>query len=410
MQNKKFIFIGSYVGESVSGSHRQERFIIKALELKLEVVLLKTSGNWIGIHVYKSLKDFEKWKQLNQPSLFVGSISTNRFKKYLIKLKYLLFFDIIGYGFFSTFKLLYKNNKLFDNNYFILVSSPSISSAVSIYLYSIFFNKKIKYSIDMRDAWANHKSIKIFKKIRKRIEYKVLKRATHVLTVSKYLKEEFEENYAINVDLLYNINLNLINQNIILPNRDNTLLSKSIFNFSYFGSLPMDFYDLNTFCAGLSNFIIYNPQFKNKFYFHFYGPCGELQKILADYPNIKDFFLFYNSISHSQAISLMKSSDAVLFFGFNAEKNAGVVSTKIFEYFYLRVKIIAFDIRMNSDLEWLFKNACGKSILLNNAKDFSNYLKSMFIDINILPSCINNKFLIELDKSYEMFFREKIII
>lgn len=403
MSQIRFIFIGSYVGENVSGSHRQERFIRRCLQQNIKVTLLKPSGNLNGRWDFDSLNDFDKWKLLHKPSNFRTSVSSSLGKKYLIILKHLFFIDIIGRGFFATIWLILYNNKLFVKDYFLLVSSPSFSSVVSVYLCSLIPNKSLRFSIDMRDAWANHKSINIFRRVRNYIESKVLKRAENVITVSKYLAEEFELNYSIRVDVIYNVNRSIQ----VLP-KLNRRSNNKILRFSYFGSLPMNFYDLNIFCKGISELLSVNSQFVDSFLFSFYGACDELKDCLVFYPEIRDYFLFFPSVSHDEALVLMLDCDAVLFLGFNAEKNAGVVSTKIFEYFYLKVKILPFGIRKDSDLDWLFMNCCGKSVYLNSSADFSNYLFLILGDLEILPCCINDDLLFELDRTYDIFINRNL--
>lgn len=408
MRVKRLVFVGSYVAENVSGSHRQERFIVKALENGFYVTLIKPAGNWKGTHNFDSLIEFNEWKFSNKLNIFKGSVSSSKLKFFLFPLKYLFFIDVFGYGFLNTLKLLFNNHTRFNTQYLLIVSSPSISSAVAVYLFSIFFKTDLKYTIDMRDAWANHKSIKIFRGIRKWIEKSVLKRAEHVITVSKYLKEEFEASYNIIVELLYNVNVELTNvESNPIGNLIENPFDKSAINICYFGSLPSNFYNLSEFCLGLQNYLDSNI-LKRSLKFYFYGPCDEILNVLEDYPKIKQICVFNSSVSHSDALSLMKSCDAVLFFGFNAEKNAGVVSTKIFEYFYLDIKILSFDIRINSDLDYLFTNICEKSVLINDYLSLSRYFSDVFSNLNILPSCKNKDFLFELDKGYDLFFKEKI--
>ncbi len=407
---QKFILIGSYVGEGVSGSHRQERFIRKAIEEGYSVQLIKPHGFFKGIHEFNSLQSFDIWKSTHIPAEAKGSVSNNKYKRFLVPLKYLLFMDIFGYGFFNTLKLLKiifnKNN---GSDYFLLVSSPAISSAVATYLFWKFSSWKIAYSVDMRDAWALHSTIKIFKFIRKWIEGKVLKNANHVITVSKYLKEEFDHFYKINTTLLYNVSINLPKKddlpNEMFASEEDELLPPDSLNICYFGSLPASFYNIDEFCKGLINYLSNNNN-EQKIRFFFYGPCGELESLVPSYPMLKDLFIFKPIISHSKAIYLMKNCSAVLFFGFNGEKNSGVVSTKIFEYFYLKSKIIAFDIRVESDLDWLFRRICNQSVLINDAFGLSKYLDKTFNNFELLPSCTDISVLAELDNEYNLFLTD----
>lgn len=406
----KFIIVGSYVGEGVSGSHRQERFIKKAIEEGYIVQLVKPYGLFRGIHEFNSLESFDIWKSTNFPIESKGSVSSNKYKKFLLPFKYLLFIDIFGYGFFNTLKLLkllFNKNK--DSDYFLLVSSPAISSAVATYLFSQFSSCKIVYSVDMRDAWAHHSTIKIFKFIRKWIEGKVLKTADKVITVSKYLKEEFDHFYQINTILLYNVSINLLptddlGSETIIPAADDLLPEDSL-NICYFGSLPASFYNIDEFCKGLVNYLS-NCRREQKIRIFFYGPCGELKNLVPSYPMLRDIFIFKPILPHKKVIYLMKKCSAVLFFGFNGEKNCGVVSTKIFEYFYLKSRIIPFDIRVGSDLDWLFSNICKQSDILNDSNELGKYLDKTLSNLELLPSCSDISLLVKLDEEYNIFLRD----
>jgi len=402
MNESKLIIVGSYVCENVSGSHRQERYIIRALELGFKVILIKPSGNWKGVHEFKCLSEFDSWRKSNILLNYSGSVSISKYKKYLIPIKQILLIDLFGYGFFRTFIYLVKNKKYFSNRYSIIASSPQISVAYAVYLFKSLLMNSLNYNIDMRDAWAKHKIVKYHKLLRSHIEDSILKNAQNVVTVSKYLKDEFEHSYNIKVNLLYNVNVRLLREFSINNNIYDNPFDDSLINICYFGSLPRGFYDLNEFCLGLQGYLNSNHS-ERKIIFHFYGPCVELEVILSKFPKVSKVCIFNSSISHHDAIRLMHFCDAVLFFGFNDEKNAGVVSTKIFEYFFLKIRIIAFGIRENSDLDYLFSNSCGFSVILNDHISFRNYLLLTFENLSKLPFCRNMNFLFELDSQYDKF-------
>ena len=325
MNDSKLFFIGSYVSENVSGSHRQERFIIKGLELGFSVILIKPSGNWKGVYNFTSSLDFYNWKNSNKLLNYSGSISSSRFKKFLLPLKQLLLIDVFGYGFLKTLFYLFKNKKSFSDNYSIIVSSPQVSLAFAVYLFKLIVKKDLKYNVDMRDAWARHKIIKYLKHQRILIEKYILRDAQNVLTVSNYLKEEFELSHNIKVQLLYNVNVKLLSNNsIVKDNLYDNPFDNSVINICYFGSMPKDFYDLKEFCLGLQDYLNTNI-FKKEILFHFYGPCYELEIVLEEFSGIRNICVFNSSISHYEVLSLMKYCDAVLFLGYSAEKNAGVV-------------------------------------------------------------------------------------
>jgi hypothetical protein len=406
----KLIFIGSYVGENVSGSHRQERLIRKALDENLIVELIKPNGYFRGVYTFKTAESFDFWKFSNLIPNPKPSVNDSWYKKYLVHLKYLLLIDIFGYGFFRTILMLRSVLKSNPENRFVLVSSPVIASAVATYFYFKFSKTEFQYSVDMRDAWAYHPNILVLKRFRKFIESKILRNAKYVTTVSKYLKEEFENSHGIRVDLLYNVNLKLIDSDkndhsFKIVEQDRFTIPTSCINVCYFGSIPNSFYNIDEFCKGLVDYLHINAN-KKMIKLFFFGPCGELKRASMRYPILNDVLEFHSYISYEKAISLMKSSDAVLFFGYNGEKNAGIVSTKIFEYFYLKCRMLLFDIKKDSDLDWLISKACDQSVFINTSAELTEYLLDVFVNIDMLPSCRNKTFLFELDADYNKFIKK----
>lgn len=404
----RFILIGSYIGEGVSGSHRQERLVNKALENGFDASIIKPSGRLRGIHHFIDSMEFSMWLEKNKPLKLKGSVNTNSYRKFFVFVKYVFFLDIFNLELIRTFYFLKRywlSNQ--QSNYYLLVSSPSFAQVFATYIFSKL-TKRIKYSVDMRDAWALHPKIKIFRFIRVYIEKKCLRYADDVLTISQYLKRQFLIEYNIDVTLLYNVNINIKDSIQRSNNYEGQIHSSNdqLKRIYYFGSLPFGFYRLYEFCEGILKYC--NNSSKPRFEFHFYGNCEELLSVLnkSKFISIRNFFFFNENISHKDALNKMKECDALLFFGFDGNENCGIVSTKIFEYFLLGVKILAFDIRKNSDLEYLFKEICSQADLINTPDDLLDYLLKIENDITLLPKCRNINSLINHDKSYENHFRK----
>ena len=111
MNESKLIIVGSYVSENVSGSHRQERYIIRGLELGFKVLLIKPSGNWRGVYEFKCLSEFDNWRKSN---ILLNYRSDPRKKEYMSKLSYDSK-EIVGLSEFYTGNKEYLNPELYSS-------------------------------------------------------------------------------------------------------------------------------------------------------------------------------------------------------------------------------------------------------------------------------------------------------
>lgn len=120
--------------------------------------------------------------------------------------------------------------------------------------------------------------------------------------------------------------------------------------------------------------------------YHPYFPFG----IIQDDRVLNSYFVFINHLPNKDIFALQNTVDILLFLGFNAEGNAGVVSTKIFEYIYLKKLILPLNVKFESDVSDLLRKYCGKTInvekeieiydLLN--RDFENELPVLKVQRN----------------------------
>jgi hypothetical protein len=406
-KNNNFIFLGSYVGEGVCGSHRQERIIRRFLSNDISITLIKASGANSGIHYFSAdTNDFSTWLEKMKSTTLKDAVrSATILNKILRKLKRLFLGELILSGFFTSLYLI--NKTLRDNpeyNYTLIASSPPMSMALAAYITSKL--SKTDYIVDMRDAWALHTNIKENKLLRKKIEGKILSGAKSVITVSKYLANEFETSHKINAYVLYNIATQIEKNNI----KNNINKKNNLIDLVYFGSLPEGFYDLKSFCTGVS---MYKKKLTDKgqkeiIKFRFIGEHYELKKELQFHPEIQDMFELIPPISHREAIIAMQYCSAVLFLGYDATLNAGVVSTKIFEYLGLGIHILPFGIRKNSDLDFIFETSCKKSFHITSAIELSDLLYKAQFNKNILLKTTNWTYLAEITSSYDKYILENI--
>jgi len=381
----KYYYLSDYVGEDISGSHRQIRFLEILLSTEI-ITLVKPSGNFPGIHVFKNVHDLNfyinKCKKNGKSNK--SSIRSGVLAGFFRQCKYILFLDIFNFEILKVMYLLLRIN--YDKPSKILISTPKFHLALAVYFTTLFFSK-IKYAIDFRDAWASHPSIPR-SKFRLFIEKKVIEKSFLNSTVSNYLGNEFSNNHNKNFSCLYNIATQVDEGINNFSRKEST--NSDIKNFLYIGSLPLGFYNIREFIKGVEIFI----NDKNRKYtpkFIFIGEHFEIEKELSKMAKIyKNYFEFLPPVSHKNAIEAIAIADAVIFFAYNAPKNAGVISTKLFEYIKVQEKIIFFDIKEDSDLDKIICQIYEKSIFINNALALVNEFHSIFIKNEKISNVLNN--------------------
>jgi hypothetical protein len=231
--------------------------------------------------------------------------------------------------------------------------------------------EKIIFVVDMRDAWALHNALGGIKWLKRAIERTVLRRADHVLTVSVGLADEFKAFYGIEVRVMYNVATHYLDIPAAEP-VDWSQVSADILpgrrQLVYTGSTPEGHYDLPSIVSAVVQLRRRYPELADQLQLVFVGACDEVKREAKKQGVGDEDIVFVGHLPHALARSVQACAHALLFLAHAGPKNAGVVSTKLFEYLCLGQPVLPLDLHDDSDVDLLLRRYCGKSLNLHGAE------------------------------------------
>lgn len=264
----------------------------------------------------------------------------------------------------SVIKLLLHTHRLLKarrERVVIMASSPPFSVAVVGALLKRWHGDKVVLAIDMRDAWALHNALGGIKPMKRLIERLVLRRADHVTTVSYGLAEEFEQWYAVKVGVMYNVATHYLD---VPPATkvDLTTVSPEVDaarrQLVYTGSTPEGHYDLQAIVGAVRELRAQHPEAADALQLVFVGACDEVRREAARQGVKAGDIVFIKHLPHEVARAVQASAHALLFLAHFGPNNAGVVSTKLFEYLCLGQPVLPFCLHQGSDVDRLLRRYC----------------------------------------------------
>jgi glycosyltransferase involved in cell wall biosynthesis len=273
------------------------------------------------------------WKHKNQEKKGVSNASKGGFLSF-----------IRGNFFIPDPKIFWVNKSVrFLQNYIIENKIETIIStgpphSMHLIAQKLRLNNSLKWIADFRDPWTSlyynedFKLSNFAKNKNKKLETTVLKNADCILTVSNFLKEEFEKT-AKNVAVITN------------GFDEETFSEKSLklddeFSISYIGLLPKQsnpkvlFKVLNALCKN-------NSSFSNDLKINFIGDISEEVKKEISANNLMGKVSFKGYVSHQKAIEYQKKSQVLLLLIPNVKKSKGILTGKLFEYMTAKRPILA---------------------------------------------------------------------
>jgi glycosyltransferase involved in cell wall biosynthesis len=308
--------------------------------------------------------------------------------------------DLVGSGFVGMYRAGQALSRAAGSRSLLCVaSSPPFACALAAFLVAGRRSDR-RLVVDMRDAWAEHSRIYFWRRLRRWVESRVLRRAEMVSTVSRYIAEEFAARRGAAVDVLYNCDTQTQVHATTTATAPRPRGAADTVSIVYVGSLPDGFYDLGAFVEGVAALGREAPDALRRLRFTFIGTGDSLRRLVSQRNELSGVFSFEPPVPHAKAVEAIRTADAVLFFGFNAPRNAGVVSTKIFEYFELGVPIIALGVREQSDLEWLFLQLCGDVPRARTADEIARELQRVVDAPASLPRLLAREKLAGLEAEY----------
>lgn len=369
-----------------ASSFRQSRWCNIFLDENVNVRVFNLHGAFSFLD--KTFKNYSEFEDFRKESLSkrssVGSVRQGFFSKIARKIKHTFLLDLFYPNIFKLFFIAFFEILKSKESIKIISSSPPFSVVVVGSILKNIFKEKVVFTIDMRDAWALHDSLGGIKSIKKYIEKKSIQSADYIITVSKWLASEFDENYSVNTLTIYNVATHYLN--IPIPDKIDICkysekINKSSKKIVYTGSTPVGFYDVYNIMLSIKTVADSFPNFSNKIQFIFVGNCEET-KLAANKLNLNNEVVFINHVPQSEVRQIQSSADCLLFLGYNGPENKGVVSTKLFEYLFLNKCILPLTIKTNSDVDNIFMTLCNKTIRLNTIEEIGDFINCLLEDLD----------------------------
>ena len=235
----------------------------------------------------------------------------------------------------------------------------------------------MRFEVDMRDPWALHPTLAKFTYFRKKIESYILSRANRVTVATQYMAKEINRAYSQETIVEYNIPDHKLAEFYSAKNHEICLLDPSYQRrqsdrdtktLVYCGSTPDGFYNLTKI-----GFILREAlEVDRQLIIFFVG----LSHRFADLESFAkaDRVVYIDKVPRRQALIYVMLADYVLFFGHQFN---GYLTTKLFEFFTLKKKVIPIDLDPDFEASFLIENYGQKRKRVNNVSDFFAYVKDL---------------------------------
>lgn len=358
-------FLTSELEGQRASSFRQERWCKIFLDAGATLRIFNLRGAFahsdVPVDSHAALQSFRK-TALAQYTGPQSSVREGLAVRMLRRIKHLLLADLYLP---SVIKLLLHTNRLLKarrERVVIMASSPPFSVAVVGALLKRWHGDKVVLAIDMRDAWALHNALGGIKPLKRLIERLSLRRADHVTTVSYGLAQEFEHWYGVKVGVMYNVATHYLD---VPPAAkiDLTTVSGDIDanrkQLVYTGSTPEGHYDLQAIVGSMRELRARHSKAADALQLVFVGACDEVRREATRQGIVDGDIVFIKHLPHDVARSVQASAHALLFLAHFGPNNAGVVSTKLFEYLCLGQPVLPFSLHEGSDVDRLLRRYCG---------------------------------------------------
>lgn len=289
---------------------------------------------------FNSIEELEtNYKALLSKDAIYRGQSNLKSSRVMRRLKYLLHLDIIPLS-MNVYRRLLSVKRFLDNETKILVSSPS----PEVLLIGLLLTKRCSALIvDFRDQWYGHPLLPFSRGIVRRSVLGFLSiRAKKVVTVSEFIAEKLTASLKREVDIIYNT-VSCFRE--VKPIKS-TILEETVV---YSGSLPENYFNLDLLYEVISESDL-------KFHWKFYGQNSNFKSRIGKGMNVS--FLGYQKPGIVQMAQ--EGAGFNLFVGADFERNAGIITTKIWEYILAGRPILCFDVKEKSDVRTILENYCQK--------------------------------------------------
>lgn len=412
---KEVWFLTSELEGERASSFRQERWCRIFLESNATLRIFNLRGAFDHSDVTCNTNDELIKFRKNGIDHYKGpkaSVREGLLVRFIRRIKHITLVDLYLPNVIKLFFHLHRLLKSRTKPIVIMASSPPFSVAVVGALIKWLHDRKVIFVVDMRDAWALHNALGGIKPLKRIIEKKVLRIADHVATVSYGLAEEFKRYYNVDVHVMYNVATHYLDSPksaAIEWQQVSKDINPGRRQIVYTGSTPQGHYDLNSIVSAMVILRKNKPELANKIQLIFVGACDEVRRLALSHAVPEDDIVFIGHLPHAVSRSVQASAHALIFLAHFGPKNAGVVSTKLFEYLCLNKPVLPFGLHQGSDVDILLNRYCGKSLYLHNAKEIAATLERIAKnELDFLPILDNAERIRELLVDYQNF--SKIVL
>jgi glycosyltransferase involved in cell wall biosynthesis len=368
-------FLTSELEGERASSFRQERWCSVCLDAGARIRIINLRGAFrfsdVQCESHDEFVEFRR-RSLRLPSGPQASVREGVLVRVVRRLKHWTLVDLYLPNVLMALWHIHKALLTRRSKVVLMASSPPFSVAVIGAILRAIHGEKVVLAVDMRDAWALHRSLGGPKWIKRRIERSVLRRADRVSTVSRGLSTEFEGTYDVPTDVMYNVASHYFTTAGISPaiwDEISPEIERDRLKLVYTGSTPAGFYDLQSIVSAMSSLRKNDPRTADRIQLLFVGACDEARREAARQKVMKGDVVFVGHVRQAVARSIQAAADALVFIGYFAVDNGGVVSTKLFEYLCLGKPVLPLGVYKDSDVDFLLRRYCGRSVNVHTSEE-----------------------------------------
>lgn len=368
-------FLTSELEGERASSFRQERWCTIFLDLGARIRIINLRGalrfSDVQCVTHEEFAAFRR-RSLRAPSGPQASVREGLLVRIVRHLKHWTLVDLYLPNVVTVLWRMHRSLLARQSRLVLMASSPPFSVAVLGAILRLIHGDKLVLAVDMRDAWALHGALGGPRWLKRRIEGFVLRRADRVTTVSRGLRMEFERTYGVQTDVMYNVASHYFNTAEVSPvawAEISTEIEPKRLKLVYTGSTPVGHFDLPSIVAAVVALRNDRPQLADRVQLVFVGACDEARREATRQGVARGDIVFVGHVRQAVARSIQAAADALLFIGYFADNNGGVVSTKLFEYLCLGKPVIPLGVYSNSDVDFLLRRYCGRGVNVHSSEE-----------------------------------------
>lgn len=379
-------FLTSELEGERASSFRQERWCTVFLDAGVRVRIINLRGAFhfsdVECETLEAFAEFRR-RSLRSPSGPQASVREGLVVRALRHLKHWMLVDLYLPNVLRVLWHLHGLLRARRSRIVLMASSPPFSLAVVGAILRLVHRGKMVLAVDMRDAWALHSALGGPKWMKRGIERSVLKRADRVTTVSRGLSMEFERTYGVQADVLYNVATHYFGVAGVSPvvwGEVSAEIDPDRLKLVYTGSTPVGHFDLQSIIGAVVSLRKNFPQIADRIQLVFVGACDEARREALRQNVAKGDVVFVGHVRQATARSIQAAADALVFIGYFADNNGGVVSTKLFEYLCLGKPVLPLGVHGGSDVDFLLRRYCGRSVNVHGSEEILGAIAKVVSD------------------------------